>query len=114
MNKKLIYLACPYNDKSLEVREERYHAVTRVASILMQQGHFIFSPITHCHPMAISGNLPTGWDFWQEYDMLMISRCDELWVLTIPGWRESKGVTSEIQIALVLNKPIKYTDGVAL
>lgn len=50
--------------------------------------------------------MPGGWEFWGGYDENMIERCDELYILTLKGWRESVGVTAEVAIALRLNKPV--------
>ena len=38
----------------------------------------------------------------------MVNKCDVLAVLTLPGWRESIGVTYEINLALELGKTVKY------
>lgn len=40
----------------------------------------------------------------------LISKCDELWVLKIDGWEQSKGVSAEIEYAESLNIPIKYKE----
>jgi hypothetical protein len=82
MNEKyghLIYLACPYSDPDPAVMEKRFEAANMVALSLMIQGQHVFSPISHCHPLAQLGGLPRGWDFWKKYDSTMISRCEELY-----------------------------------
>jgi hypothetical protein len=105
---KLIYLCSPYTHKDKEVEKERYEKVTKRLVVLTLDGHQIFSPISYWHPTAMSHKLPTHYDFWRENCELMVSKCDELWVLTIDGWKESKGVTAEIKIADDLGLPIKY------
>jgi hypothetical protein len=74
---------------------------------MMRRGMHVFSPIAHTHPIAAHG-LPGDWDFWQTYDRLMLSRCDELAVLCLPGWRESVGVRAEIDIATRLGLPARF------
>lgn len=109
--KKLIYLAAPYSDKSenaAAVMEERFKRINKVASKLMAQGEYIFSPISHTHPIALAGELPRGWDFWEGYDKCMISCCGKLYVLTIDGWARSVGVNAEMQIADNLGIPVFY------
>lgn len=108
MKKELIYLASPYTHESLDVMRQRFDAVVCVAAQLMRDGYFIFSPISHTHPIASEHSLPRGWEYWQEYDELIISRCDRLMVLMLDGWKESKGVNAEIEIAERLNLPIEY------
>lgn len=104
MNSKLIYLACPYSGNE----EQSFEIVTKFAAKLMKDGQFVFSPITHCHPIAKIAKLPTTFDYWAEYDELMIKGCNELWVLCLDNWEKSKGVKAEIEIAKKINIPIKY------
>lgn len=111
MNKgELIYLACPYTHKDPKVIQERFEAVNKLASALMSEGFYIFSPISHTHPIALAGNLPGGWDYWEGYDKAIISRCAGLWVFKLPGWEQSKGVQAEIKIAKEIGLPIEYID----
>lgn len=107
---ELIYLACPYSDPDLNVRIRRFELVNLAASKLMGEGKYVFSPISHTHPIAIAGKLPTGWQFWETYDRIILSRCQKLIVLKLAGWDKSTGVTAEIQIAKELNIPIEYID----
>ena len=74
----------------------------------MAAGVYVFSPISHTHPIAEAGSLPTGWEFWEAYDNIMLSRCTKLIVLMLDGWKESKGVAAEIKIAEKLGIPIVY------
>ena len=103
----IYYLASPYSDPNKKIEEQRYQAVCQQAALLMRNGILVFSPIAHCHGIAKHGGLPGSFDFWQDYDTVMISKCDELWILTLPGWIESKGITSEIEIAELMNKPVR-------
>jgi len=105
---KKIYLATPYSDPSSAIKFIRFNDVNMVAAKLMSQGYAVFSPISHNHPIAQSGNLPMGWEFWQEYDKIFLEWCDELWVLMLPGWKKSIGVQAEIKIANEMGKYIHY------
>lgn len=106
----LVYLACPYSHPDMAVRLARFQTVNDVAAQLMNEGEFIFSPISHTHPIALAGNLPTGWDFWSEYDRAVLLCCKKMVVLMLPGWDESMGVAAEIVIAQDLGIPIEYRD----
>jgi len=107
----LIYLAGPYSHDLEEVREERFHLLTKAAAVLMSNGLHCFSLITHCHPMHRFHGMPQGWDFWEKYDRKMLAQCDEIWVLTLPGWKGSTGVKAEIEIAKELGIEVRYWDG---
>jgi len=105
----MIYLASAYTHESNTVQEERFLAVCKVAAILISRGEMIFSPIAHSHPISHFG-LPGTWEFWERYDREMISRCDEMYVLDIPGSRESTGVKAEIAIAHLQFKHVSVVD----
>lgn len=104
----LIYLASPYSHSDPEIRRQRFETVCFAAANFMRDGHHIFSPIAHTHPIALHGELPKGWEFWQEYDRKIIAVCGELWVLRMDGWDKSVGVQAEIKIAEELGIPVKY------
>jgi len=104
----LIYLATPYSEKRSGIREQRFRYVNRAAAWMMAQGMLIFSPISHTHPIALAGRLPTGFDYWEKYDRAILSVCNGMVVFMQDGWRESKGVTAEINIAGEYDLPINY------
>jgi hypothetical protein len=103
----LVYLASPYSHSDPAVREARFQAVCRCAAEMMRGGDHVFSPIVHGYALETHG-LPGDWAFWQNYDRLMLSRCNELAVLCLPGWRESVGVRAEIDIAGRLGLPARF------
>ncbi len=107
---KKIYLATPYTDVDPVVRTARFCAVNRVAARLMSQGHLVFSPISHTHPIALAGDLPKGWEFWAAYDLTFIEWADELHVYMQDGWENSVGVTAELALAKKMNKPVVYIE----
>ena len=108
---KLIYLASPYTHEDEMVRQDRYDKVTHSTYLFMTEfGHQIFSPITYGWPIAKIGDLPTDWEYWEECCKVYVSRCQELWVLMLPGWEESTGVTAEIKYAKELGIPVNYVE----
>ena len=110
----MIYLASPYSDPNPQVRQMRFVYVCEAAAALMARGHHIFSPIAHTHPIKTAGDLGGGWDDWSRYDKWFIRHCEDLWVLCLPGWKDSKGVTAEIAFAKSLGRIARYLDPVAL
>lgn len=104
----MIYLASPYSHGDVAIRKLRFEQACFVAGRLMQQGHLIFSPIAHTHPIATRCNLPLGFDYWQRYDQEMLDACASLVVLTLPGWELSLGVTSELQHMRARRKPVGF------
>jgi len=100
--KPLIYLASPYSHASSVVREDRYNEALQCTQWLVENRFLVFSPIVHSHHVGqkISGKVDPkyGWGYWKEFDTEMITRCDEIWILVIPGVLESVGVKAEIKI----------------
>ena len=107
---KLYYLAVPYSHTDPAIRIARHLMVNKVGAKLIQEGKYIYSPISHTHPIAEMGTLPRGWDFWEGYDKVMLQACTNLIVLRLPGWETSTGVQAEIKIAKDLGLPTEYMD----
>ena len=103
-----MYLASPYTDPDIAVMEQRYLAAMKATHWCLTHSIQVFSPIVHCHEMAIKYIMPRDFDFWREYDQAMIAPCSGLLILDIEGWTSSKGVTSEINLAIRLGKSISH------
>jgi len=110
MEKQLVYLAVPYTHGSETVMEERFNAVNIVAGKLIERGEFVYSPISHCHPIALVSNLPRDWEYWDGYCRACLSCCKKMYVLMIDGWEESTGVQAEIKVAEEMGIEIEYID----
>lgn len=110
----LIYLASPYSHINSEVRHARYEAVLKMtAKMILKWGLIVYSPIAHNHHIALmheERNESYAFSFWEKFDKKMISRCDELWIYTIDGWKESKGIKAEQEFALSLGMKIRLVD----
>lgn len=104
----LVYLASPYSHPDADKRHERFRLACQASVELIRDGFHVFSPIAHTHPIALEGELPLEWDYWEAYDQRMIAACDELHVLRLEGWKESKGIAAEIKIAERMGKPIVH------
>jgi hypothetical protein len=102
----LIYLAQPYSHPSEEIRYKRFDEAIEATAWLFRNGLFVFSPIIHSHPISTCAVVPTDWEYWAEMDTLMISRCDELYLLQLEGWDKSVGVKAELALCFETNKPV--------
>jgi site-specific DNA-methyltransferase (adenine-specific) len=107
---KKIYLAGPYSHPEEALRLKRFEQLNGIAADIMSKGDFVYSPISHTHPIAAAGKLPLGWEFWEKYDTTFIEWADEVHVAMLDGWELSKGVQAEISIAKALNKTIRYIE----
>ena len=104
----MIYIASPYTDESSGLMHERYRAVSIFCVAAIMKGHFVFSPIVHWHPIAVEHNLPKDADWWRMLNENYLRNSTQLWVLKLVGWKESVGVSREIQFARDIGIPITY------
>jgi hypothetical protein len=105
---KLYYLATPYSHPDPEVREQRFVMACEIAGWMMSWGLYVFSPIAHTHPISCRCDLPKGFDFWEGYDSIILSKCNALIVVKSDGWQESKGVSKEIDLATDFGIPVSF------
>ena len=109
MSMKKIYLAIPYSG----LEEKSFAVANEVAGELLKEGHVVYSPISHSHPIAKVSDLPKTWEFWSRIDREFISWCDTVVVVEIGSYGKklimtSMGCQAEIEMANELNKNIKY------
>ncbi len=108
MTKPFVYLAVPYSHDDPSVVEDRFNAVNQFAAKLIAEGHHVISPISMCHPIAMQGNLPGDWEYWQKYAKKCLSVCHSMYILMLDGWQGSQGVNAEIEIAMELGLDTQY------
>lgn len=111
MKDKLVYLATPYSHPNWEVKKQRYKDASAFAAQLMEEGHLVFCPIAHSHPIETYGmpELKSG-DWWLRQDFAILKFCDELIVYQLEGWDTSYGVGKEIEYAKSFGIPVKYRE----
>lgn len=108
--KDLIYLAAPYSHENHIVVYQRVVWINAATAALFAKGLFVFSPITHTHPIKELTESKGSFEQWAAYDYAMLDRCQRLLVLTLPGWDKSKGVTAEIAYWQKRGLPVEYMD----
>jgi hypothetical protein len=107
---KKIYLAIPYT----EDRELSFKIANEVAAQFISLKAFPFSPISHSHPLAMTGLCANNHETWMKHDQHFVDWADELFVIVptdmngINSVLNSKGVLQEITWALESDKPIHY------
>ena len=106
------YLASPYSSPAPAVRHLRFRAALDAAARLMADGHVVFSPIAHSHPIeATCFPDPKPGAFWKAQDEPLLRAASRLIVLQIDGWRESRGIQWEIEVAREIQIPIVMWEG---
>lgn len=111
----LYYLASPYEARdaagnpNADEMQRRAIIAARAAGKMLERGLLVFCPVAHgqmiveCYTRAFG--TPAS---WLRLDLRLLASCDEVAVLTLPGWRESSGVAAEIAEAVRLGKPVRY------
>jgi len=104
-----IYLASAYSHPVKAVREDRFRDACKAAADIIRKGHICFSPIAHSHNIADYMENHNDSGYWVKQDMSFLeSWADELWVLMIDGWKESKGIAAEVTRAVEIGIPVRY------
>ena len=104
----MIYLASPYSHFDPFVREERFLRACKAVAYLLEQQKWVYSPVVHCHQIAMLAELPKEFDFWKEYNFHMLSQSKELKILRIDGWERSQGIAAEHAFAEKNEIPVSY------
>lgn len=105
----MIYVASPYSSPSSDLRHARYLAVRQViAKHISSQPEALFSPILYTHELANEHDFHYDAKTWIRFNTDMLRKATQLWVVMLPGWVSSIGVTAEIALAKQLLIPITY------
>jgi hypothetical protein len=95
----MIYVASPYSHPDPEICNNNFKEVTKFVSNLCSQGIVAFSPITYGHTLIGFHELPSNWEYWEDFCFTFLKKCDKMIVYMMPGWELSKGVKEEIKFA---------------
>lgn len=106
----MIYIASPYFSPDPAVMQQRYEAVRAYNAKLLSEGLYAYSPIVHCHDMALAHDLPKDAQYWLNFNHHMLGLAKTLHVLMLQGWEKSHGVRNEIFFAQEHDKAIGYVN----
>jgi len=110
----LVYLATPYS-KYPKGLEHAARDAAWLAARLTERGLGVYSPIVHCHYMAVHGKLAfLDHDFWLRVDVPLMDKADALIVTHMEGWEDSYGIIQEIKHFSGQDKPIFHLDPLTL
>ena len=114
----LYYLAHAYRHKDRVVELDRISKATETVGSLIRYGIKnkieikVFAPITHNDPVYKTSDFtPEEMKYvFKTFDFHVLGFADAMIILTLPGWKESVGVTGEIEFCKANNKPVHYLD----
>jgi nucleoside 2-deoxyribosyltransferase len=106
----LVYLASPYTQYELGL-SQAFRDIAKIAGALISRGVSVYSPIAHCHPIAVYGGVhPAAHEIWMKIDTKMMAACDALCIARLPGWDKSAGVAMEALEFFSQKKPIYHLE----
>lgn len=72
----------------------------------MASGHFVYCPIINTHKIAIDYALDYEFEWWEAFNRAFIETSAGIVVADMDGWKESRGVQYEIELAKSLGLPV--------
>lgn len=113
----MIYLASPYTHPDQKIRNERASEAALFAGYcIITNGQVIFSPIVYGHSIIQQykvHQVPTDADWWWEFNLEFLKISEQVYVLALPGWSVSTGVSKELKTATMLEIPISIYEKTA-
>lgn len=101
----MIYICCPYWNDQEDIRNYRRKKAIDYSTVLVKKGYLTYSPLIYTERFAKD---KTKEGYWIKHGIEMVKACNEIRVLCLDGWKESKGVQGEIKQAKDLGLKIKY------
>lgn len=105
----LLFLACPYSHPDRMIRAQRALVASEAAARLITAGYAVFSPISHGHAVCeadITASVGTDAQTWAVVNDAVLTGCNALVALDIPGLWQSAGVRREAGMAKTWGLPI--------
>jgi hypothetical protein len=110
----LVYLATPYSKYPQGV-DASFIEACRLTARLIERGIKVYSPIAHCHPVALHGGLSlTDHGIWLPFDRAIMDVSPTILVAKMVAWQISYGIGEELKIFRSAGKPEFYIDPVSL
>lgn len=105
----MIYLAAPYNDPDPAVVQARIEIIYHAMAELMKEGKHVVTPL-FMHEIVVRHKLDSTYEYWEDYCLDVLKRCDRMIILCLPGWTESRGIKGEIECCRRTSKSITFIE----
>lgn len=100
------YLASAYTHADEEIRRHRYLQVVDASAECWKRGIFVYSPIVATHDAGRRHTLPWEFEFWNDFNQVMIRRSCGFLLLQNDGWAQSRGLKAEMQFCRLEKIPM--------
>lgn len=106
----LVYLSAPYS--SVVDKDKHMGLLMKFAGeyMLSHPGEFIVTPLTNHYALDHVPGLGADWNFWKNYSLDLLCKCDRMLVIEMDGTDTSTGVKAEIKHAIELGIEINHVE----
>ena len=105
-----IYIGSPFTHY-VDGHDAAWMEVCEVTGRLQDEGLDVFSPIVHGHALVLHGGLrAVDHEHWSRVNEKHMDRADVCLVVKMDGWRESDGISEEVEYFREAGKPVLYID----
>jgi hypothetical protein len=103
----MIYLAAPFSHENPAVMAARLQSLCEFHAMLVRKPprSFFYNPLANAIGAAHE-EIPES--YWVNHGLHVLKSCQALYVLMLPGWENSKGVTKEIAFAHEIGITVHY------
>lgn len=107
---ELVYLAHPYSHKNEEVEKLRLQAAAEAAYSITTNRLYVYTPVVYGQRVNDLIKMELGLPYWAAHDLVMLERCNKMYILKLPGWAESVGVAWESAFARSRGKGVVHIE----
>lgn len=107
---EIIYIASPYSHTDPAVVQSNFETVSKYCAQCVKNGEVLISPITYGHTLLTFEEMPSSWEFWTNFCLSILVKCDRIRVVKMDGWDKSAGVEGELSCARDHGIPIEYVE----
>lgn len=105
----LTFISSPYSHQDPDTEAMRARLAGDFAAYCWRdRGLIPISPIAHWHDIGRRNRLPGNAMAWVAWNKTLVQKSDMMYVLCLPGWRDSLGVSYEVQFARDAEVPVFY------
>lgn len=105
----MIYLAAPYSDPDPVIVQARMEIIYHAIGEFMKEGKHVITPL-FMHEVATRHKLDGTYEYWEDYCLDVLKRCDEMIVLCLRGWTDSRGIKGEIEFCQYHNIKVTFIE----
>lgn len=110
-----VFIISPYTDVDPDVTRIRVIDTEQyIVQLITVNKVIAYSAIIAFEHLLNDYAIPSDYVYWKTLCSTMMECAKEVHVLKLEGWEKSIGVQSEIDLAIKMNKPIKYIELVRL